>query len=130
MQIDTPTKRSWLRARYRLIPGTYATLLAALNAGNDSAASVSSAGTGTVVEVSANGRTTRLQSPTEFSTTSQESARAWADLLDRYDSSKAALIAAGTAAPTDAQIYAQMLAELVPAYESTPDFSNLYANRC
>lgn len=47
------------------------------------------------------------------------------EILQRYDEAKASLIAAGTAQPTDDQVYAELLAMLQPITESTPDFSEI-----
>ena len=55
----------------------------------------------------------------------QDIAELTGEMLDRYDSANAALIASGIPAPTDLQIYNQMLAELAAAFVSTPDFSNM-----
>ncbi len=126
MQVDTPLKRSYLRRVYRLIPGTYATLTAALNALNDAAVVSSVTAGGTVLEVSANGRTTKLAAPGEFGLSGSDVAELIGDLLDRYDQARADLIAAGTASPSDTAIYTQMLANLVLVLSSTPQFTSTF----
>ena len=127
MQVTTAFKRSWLRRIYRLVPATHATLTIALNSANDAAMAVAGASSGSVLSASANGRSTTLASPSAYSISSQDIAELCGDMLDRYDSARAALVTAGDSSPTDAEIYAQMLAELHAAFQSTPDFSN---SRC
>lgn len=47
------------------------------------------------------------------------------EMLRRYDEAKADLVAAGTADPTDDEIYAELLAKLVPITESTIDMQGM-----
>lgn len=130
--VSTKFKRSQLRRIWRTVPTPNATLLDALNAANDTASLSASTGSGSVVETSANGHSTKFADPNSASSlvAPADIADMTSDLLDLYDSANAALIAAGTPTPSDEEIFEQMLAELQPAYESTPDFSNLHANRC
>lgn len=50
------------------------------------------------------------------------------DLLDLYDEARANLIAAGTANPSDAQIYAEGLLLLAPINVIRSDFSSCFAD--
>lgn len=80
-----------------------------------------------VIGTSGNGRATTLQIPEDF--TPLDASELVAEVLNRYDEARAALIAAGTASPTDAQICAEILDHLHPVdhYEST--FSNIRCRR-
>lgn len=129
--VSTRFKRSQLRRIWRQVPTTYATLLAALNAANDTASLSASTGSGSVVETSANGHSIKFADPNAATAlvAPADIAELTGEFLDLYDSANAALIASGIASPTDTQRFEQMLDELQPAYEATPDFSNLHANR-
>ena len=125
--VSTKFKRSQLRRIWRQVPTTHATLLDALNAANDTASLSASTGSGSIVETSGNGHSTKYADPNAASSlvAPADIAEMASDFLDLYDSAQAALIAAGTPAPTDEQTFEQMLAELQPAYHATVDYSNL-----
>jgi hypothetical protein len=129
--VSTLMQRGWLRRIYLLVPGTYASLLAALNGENSTTNAGVGAG-GAVTQVAANGHSISYSSPGSSSNVyaPQDLAEMSALMLDRYDQAIIDLVASGIPSPTDAQIYAQMLGDLQPAYEATPDFSNLMAGRC
>ena len=130
MQATTPFKRSWLRAKYAAAVAASSTLLAYLNTLNGSAVTASGSAGGSISSVSANGRTTTLAAASQFTLAGQDIAELCGEMLDLYDSSRAALVAAGDASPTDAEIYAQMLSDLHPAYQYSPDFSNYRRVQC
>ena len=100
---------------------TYATLLIAIQA--ITAANFSVSTTGQITMTSANGRTVEFGS--SGGATPVDFAESAGDLRDLYVDSKAALITSGIAAPTDAQIFTEMMDRLRAVKVATSDFSRL-----
>ncbi len=76
-----------------------------------------------LVATSGNGHSATYEVSKDFSPT--DAAELASELLDRYDEAKAALIAAGTASPTDAQINAEMLDNCTRVDEIGADYWHL-----
>lgn len=122
MVITTDYKRAWLGKLYRgTSPGT---LLGRLEAESDARVGATQSG-GTITGTSANGHSVQFAGPDSGGTSFGEMAALCAEMIRRYTEANAALIAAGTATPTDAQIYAEMLAQLVACVEFSSDYSAL-----
>lgn len=117
--------RLWLRSIWATVPGTFTTLSLALNDLITSRLEAISGGT--VLLTSANGHSVQLASPDKGL-----SAEDWAEglsyLMDLYDNSLAALIQGGIPAPSDAQIYVEMLDQLRPITTMQNDFTALRLN--
>lgn len=122
MVITTDYKRAWLGKIYR---GTnVATLLGRLEAESDKRVEATMSG-GTLVGTSANGHSAAFARPTEGGTSFGEMAALCAEMIRRHDEARQALIDAGTASPTDAQIYAEMLAQLIAVTDYGSDYTSL-----
>lgn len=76
-----------------------------------------------LVSTSGNGHVSNWEVSQDFTPT--DAAELASELLDRYDEAKAALIAAGTASPTDAQINAEMLDNCTRVDEIGADYWHL-----
>ena len=122
MVITTDYKRAWLGKLYRAT--NVATLLGRLEAESDARITATQSG-GTITGTSANGHSVSFAGPDSGGTSFGEMAAFCAEMIRRHDEAKAALIAAGTASPTDAQIYAEMLAQLIACDSFTSDYSAL-----
>ncbi len=105
----------------------YATLIAALQALTLVTTSLSPATTsGIVTGVSANGHSVTYAETGQYSTTADDFSGNSAFMRDVYTESRLALISAGIAAPTDPQIFDEMMFRISPATEIGPScFSGL-----
>lgn len=75
---------------------------------------------------SGNGKTVTFTLPMNgLSLTPTDIANLCGEILRRYDLAQADLIAAGNATPSDDQIYAELLAKMLPLTESYCDFSSV-----
>ena len=124
MAATTAFRRLFLRGLYaeatRLGLGLEAALTAAVGV------NYSATKTGKVIiATGAAGRTVQFMLPSSGGLTPVEIGELVSDLFDLFDSSKAALISAEIASPTDAQIFAEMKARLQPVTESRSDFMGL-----
>lgn len=114
--ITTPQKRLLLRKIY----AGGGVLLTNLQTYAFARAAAISAGV--LQSVSANGHSQSM-SVGDQTTTLVDLAEGAEALLTCYDDSRAALVAAGTASPTDAAIYTEMLFRLQPITQRTSDFT-------
>ena len=104
---------------------TYTTLLAALQAMGGGTFSITSSGQ--IQSVSANGHTVTFGQTTSGASTTDYAENA-AYLRDLYVWSKAALVSAGDASPTDAEIFDEMMHRLEPCVEyAVGSYQNLRA---
>jgi hypothetical protein len=120
--VPTDIKRLWLRERYSVVSGSYATLLESIQA--LAFASVAGVRVGTISATAANGHSVQFASLKDASNP-EDYAALGGEMLDLYDASNAALIASGVAAPTDAQLYTEMLDRLQAVTSFTSDYTNL-----
>lgn len=124
--VRTDIKRLWLRERWSTVPGTFATLAAALQ---DAAfSSLEGVKAGSISATSANGHSVQFAS-TQDNAGPEDYAALGGEMLDLYDIASAALVSAGYATPTDAQIYAEMLDRLQPVTSFRGDYSTLRCAR-
>ena len=86
---------------------TYATLIAALQA--LTAANFSVTASGTIVSTSANGHSVTFSQATASGSNPQDYSQFAAAARDLYTSARSALISAGIAAPTDLQVWTEMM---------------------
>ena len=115
-------KRLKLRMIWASVPGTYATLLIALNA--DAVTKLAAIDSGTVSMTSGDGHTVQFASPMDtFSP--EDAAEQISELMDLYDGSKSALISSGIASPTDLQIYTEMLDRIQAVHEFAANYIGL-----
>ena len=115
-------KRSYLRAVYSTLGGV--TLLAALSAKSVSASSVIESGQ-VVRSTSSSDVSVEFAEPGKGAPTPSEMVEMWESLIGDYELAVYYLGQDGIASPTDAQIYAKMLAVvLVAATSYGGDFSN------
>ena len=120
--VSTAVKRAFVRYLLRLAVTNSATLLATIEAASD--ARVVNTGSGKVLTSnSGNGHTVSFSFPTDFNPT--YSLELLSEIQDRYEEAKDALIAAGTAAPTDSQIGVEILDKLRPVRSVAHDYSGL-----
>lgn len=118
--IASDTKISLLYELYDSVPATFATLLTAIKAkALQWNAAVS--GGGIIASTSGNGHSTTFA--TEGRITAADLVEFGGELRREYEASKAALISAGTPAPTDEQILAEMVHRFEPCTEFTKDYS-------
>lgn len=117
--------------RLQFLRGLYAEA-ARLNLGLEAALNESisehyqSTRTGKVVSATAAaGRSVQFSQPAANGASPADIAELASDLLDLFEECDSALISAGIAAPTDAQIFAEMKVRLKPVTESFSDFSGL-----
>jgi hypothetical protein len=120
--VSTPEKRLWLRRQYALVPGTYATLLLALQARAFALADL--VGAGAVSSTSAGDRSTSFSNSSNGGTP-QDMAELGGEMLDLYEIANAALVAGGIPAPTDAQRMTEMLDRLQPITELRTAYTGL-----
>ena len=120
--VPTDIKRLWLRERYSLVPGSYSTLLSAIQA--LAFAGVSSVRAGTISATSGNGHSVQFAGAKDASN-AEDYAALGGEMLDIYDASNAALIASGVATPTDAQIYTEMLDRLQTVTSFSGDYTGI-----
>jgi hypothetical protein len=118
--VETAILKLWLFRIYGQTPATYATLTLALAAAGNT--SIDAVKGGTLASVGGNGHAVAWVTGGS-SADASDFAEGISSLIDLYDSARADLITAGTASPTDAQIYAEMKFRLVPVRELTKDFS-------
>lgn len=97
---------------------TYATLLAALQAMASGVVSVTTA-SGGIISTSANGHSVTFDRVTSGNSQMDYAANA-GELRDLYQNSKAALISAGDASPTDTEIFDEMMDRLQSIREYGP----------
>jgi hypothetical protein len=124
--VTTDFKRLFLRGlKWDAEDASVATLAATLKTA--ARAQLTTAGTGTILTgTSGNGHSVTFSLPMGGrGLTPQDMAELCEDMLTRYDAAETAVIAAGTAEPTDDQIFTEMMAMLEPATESYPDFTQL-----
>ena len=115
-------KRSYLRAVYSTLGGV--TLLAALSAKSVSASSVIESGQ-VVRSTSSSDVSVEFAEPGKGAPAPSEMVEMWESLLDDYDLAVYYLNQEGVASPTDAQIYAKLMAVVLVAVTSFGgDFSN------
>jgi hypothetical protein len=115
-------KRSYLRAVYSTLGGV--TLLAALAAKSASASSVIESGQ-VVRSTSSSDVSVEFAEPGKGAPTPSEMVEMWESLLNDYDLAVYFLNQEGVTSPTDAQIYAKLMAVvLVAATSYGGDFSN------
>ena len=115
-------KRAYLRSVYATLGGV--TLLAALAAKSIAAATVIESGQ-VVRSTSSSDVSVEFAEPGKGAPTPSEMVEMWESLLDDYDLAVYYLEQDGNLTPTDAQIYAKMLAVvLVAATSFGGDFSN------
>lgn len=74
-----------------------------------------------LIATAANGHSHNWQIPNYF--TPQDAAELIEELITRYEEARAALIAGGTASPTDQQIYDELMDQLQPVRSVARDFS-------
>jgi len=120
--VTTDYKRAWLGRLYRAT--NVATLLGRLEAESDARVAATSSG-GTITGTSANGHSVQFASPDSGSTSFGEMAALCAEMIRRYTEASDYLISTGIVAPTDAQIYVQMLAQLIACDSFSSDYSGL-----
>jgi hypothetical protein len=115
-------KRSYLRAVYSTLGGV--TLLAALSAKSVAASSVIESGQ-VVRSTSSSDVSVEFAEPGKGAPTPSEMVEMWESLLNDYDLAVYYLNQEGVASPTDAQIYAKLMAVVLVAVTSFGgDFSN------
>ena len=115
-------KRSYLRAVYSTLGGV--TLLAALSAKSVAASSVIESGQ-VVRSTSSSDVSVEFAEPGKGAPTPSEMVEMWESLLNDYDMAVYYLNQEGVASPTDAQIYAKLMAVVLVAVTSFGgDFSN------
>ena len=115
-------KRAYLRSVYATLGGV--TLLAALAAKSIAAATVIESGQ-VVRSTSSSDVSVEFAEPGKGAPTPSEMVEMWESLLDDYDLAVDYLEQDGNLTPTDAQIYAKMLAVvLIAATSYGGDFSN------
>jgi len=115
-------KRSYLRAVYSALGGV--TLLAALSAKSVAASSVIESGQ-VVRSTSSSDVSVEFAEPGKGAPTPSEMVEMWESLLNDYDLAVYYLNQEGVASPTDAQIYAKLMAVVLVAVTSFGgDFSN------
>jgi hypothetical protein len=115
-------KRSYLRAVYSTLGGV--TLLAALSAKSVSASSVIESGQ-VVRSTSSSDVSVEFAEPGKGAPAPSEMVEMWESLLNDYDLAVYYLNQEGVASPTDAQIYAKLMAVVLVAVTSYGgDFSN------
>ena len=115
-------KRAYLRSVYSTLGSV--TLLAALAAKSISAATVIESGQ-VVRSTSSSDVSVEFAEPGKGAPTPSEMVEMWESLLDDYDLAVELLSQDGITSPTDAQIYAKMLAVVLVAVTSYGgDFSN------
>jgi hypothetical protein len=120
--IPTAVKRSLFQELFDQVPATYETLILAIK--TQQAAWNAGTRSGEISATSGNGHSVQL-STSARSITPQDLAAFGGELRDSYEASNAALIAAGVAAPTDAQRYAEMLDRMQPITSLRGDYSGL-----
>jgi hypothetical protein len=115
-------KRSYLRAVYSALGGV--TLLAALSAKSVAASSVIESGQ-VVRSTSSSDVSVEFAEPGKGAPAPSEMVEMWESLLNDYDLAVYYLNQEGVASPTDAQIYAKLMAVVLVAVTSFGgDFSN------
>jgi hypothetical protein len=115
-------KRSYLRAVYSTLGGV--TLLAALSAKSVAASSVIESGQ-VVRSTSSSDVSVEFAEPGKGAPAPSEMVEMWESLLNDYDLAVYYLNQEGVASPTDAQIYAKLMAVVLVAVTSFGgDFSN------
>jgi hypothetical protein len=115
-------KRSYLRAVYSTLGGV--TLLAALSAKSVSASSVIESGQ-VVRSTSSSDVSVEFAEPGKGAPAPSEMVEMWESLLNDYDLAVYYLNQEGVASPTDAEIYAKLMAVVLVAVTSFGgDFSN------
>lgn len=115
--------RLWLRTTWAAVQaGTYASLQAGLLA--QATAKQANVASGLIANTAANGHATSF-STAEQGMNAEDWVTSGSYLLDLYDKCSAVLISSGIAAPTDAQIYAEMLFRLVNPPTAQFDFTQL-----
>lgn len=127
MRIPARIKRFWLRTWYvqAITANPVVTLTAKLQAVSDSLAGASIAGQ-SILSTSADAQTTQFAAPSLATGLGpQGMAYLVQELIDRYDEARSELIAEGTVAPSDAQIYGRMKDCLVRAVEVRNSYVNL-----
>lgn len=125
MALTTDYKRSQLRLIYlRLAPAAGKALQDYLL---DALAALPSsvAGVGAVRSTAGNGHTVEFFGANEGAVSLADAAALFSQLLDLYDQARAALVSAGIATPTDAQIYAEMIDRLRDVSTEYSDFSDV-----
>jgi hypothetical protein len=118
--ILTAVKRSLFQELFDQVPATYETLLLAIK--TQQAAWNAGTRSGEISATSGNGHSVQLFTG-DRSITPQDLAGFGGELRDSYDACNAALIAAGVAAPTDAQRYAEMLDRMQAVRSYRGDYS-------
>lgn len=121
--VETAIKRGWLRRIYaQVTAGTFASLTLALASAEN--ARIDAVSSGTISSVSGNGHSVSFA--TQGDAPGQDDfAACISELQDTYDAARAALVAAGTPSPSDANIYAEMMYRLQPVRVTTKDFSQM-----
>jgi hypothetical protein len=122
--VSTHVKRLWLRRLYAQVGAglTYSTLLAALQ--GEAFKSLDSVKGGAIASTSGNGYSVAYSSR-ENGPGVEDFAALGGEMLDLYDTARAALVAAAVPSPTDAQIQTEMLDRLQPIYSVQGDYTDL-----
>lgn len=122
MVATTADKQAWLKRILRKSVTNGIALKTQL--GTDLDAAVDGVATGEIQAIAGNGlSTTFAGSSTSFKPT--EVVRLLNELDNRYDAAKAALIARGTASPTDSEIFDEIMLLLVPIRRMMSDFTDI-----
>jgi len=82
---------------------------------------------GSIQSVSKNSASQSYAFGSSATLTTADVARAWRDLINCHDGAKAAIVAAGTANPSDSSIRDEMLIRLEPAFATGLNMANLRA---
>lgn len=124
--VPTNIKRLWLRRIYSQTTAgggtTYATLSAGLEA--YSFAALDSVKGGTIAGTAARDHSVSF-SNRDNGATPEDIAAMCGEMLDIYDASRAALVAAGDASPSDEEIKDEMMDRLQAVTEYQLDYTNL-----
>lgn len=122
MPKESLKKRSLLRYHYRAAVAASDTLLETLQAAHSALVELSTTGRITT-GVSGGGISKSFATDRDYSPASLEAMHS--ELLDLYDTASAALVSGGTASPSDAQIYGEMMWRLEPVLEVESDYTSL-----
>lgn len=142
MPVRTAIKRVWLRRQFALVPATYPTLLAAIEA--EAFGVIDLVKRGSIAATSAGDRSTTFSNAAASETQGDFAALA-GEMLDLYEAAVAALASGEAvifgfdeetiiglggdeilgAGSDDAQIFVEMLARLQPIYEFRTNYTGL-----
>ena len=117
-------KRSWIGRQYRAAIDAGITFLAQLETESDARIAAIESGN-SIASTAANGHATSFSNPDSARTSPMDAASLCGEMLREYETVKALLITSGIAAPTDAQIYAEMVDRQRPVRGFTTDFSQI-----